>query len=110
MCRAKTIKNSVVVNEELTAEEWKRRFEKERDKNARLKGIIERYEAELAKWRAGQSTVILITSTFVIQYLLSLSRYLYLCNIITVKYCFWSLFFIFCVYCYFSTAVCHYSK
>jgi len=55
MCRAKTIKNSVVVNEELTAEEWKRRFEKERDKNARLKGIIERYEAELAKWRAGQS-------------------------------------------------------
>ena len=53
-CRAKTIKNSVVVNEELTAEEWKRRFEKERDKNARLKGIIERYEAELAKWRAGR--------------------------------------------------------
>jgi len=53
-CRAKTIKNSVVVNEELTAEEWKRRFEKEREKNGRLKGIIERYEAELAKWRAGQ--------------------------------------------------------
>jgi len=53
LCRAKTIKNSVVVNEELTAEEWKRRFEKERDKNARLKGIIERYEAELSKWRAG---------------------------------------------------------
>jgi len=42
------------VNEELTAEEWKRRFEKERDKNTRLKGVIERYEAELAKWRAGQ--------------------------------------------------------
>jgi len=48
----------VVVNEELTAEEWKRRFEKERDKNARLKGIIERYEAELAKWRAGQLSLI----------------------------------------------------
>ena len=53
MHRAKTIKNSVVVNEEMTAEEWKRRFEKERDKNARLKGIIERYETELAKWHAG---------------------------------------------------------
>ena len=53
VCRAKTIKNSVVVNEELTADEWKRRYEKERDKNARLKGVIERCEAELAKWRAG---------------------------------------------------------
>ena len=51
--RAKTIKNSVMVNEELTAEEWKQRFEKERDKNARLKGIIEKYEEELLKWRAG---------------------------------------------------------
>lgn len=59
ICRAKTIKNSVVVNEELTAEEWKRRFEKERDKNTRLKGIIERYEAELAKWRAGQCSLLL---------------------------------------------------
>jgi len=49
----------VVVNEELTAEEWKRRFEKERDKNTRLKGIIERYEAELAKWRAGQCSLLL---------------------------------------------------
>lgn len=55
--RAKTIKNSVIVNEELTAEEWKRRYEKERDKNARLKGMIERCEAELAKWRAGQSAL-----------------------------------------------------
>lgn len=53
--RAKTIKNSVMVNEELTAEEWKRRYEKEREKNARLKGLIERYEAELAKWRRGNS-------------------------------------------------------
>ena len=52
--RAKTIKNTVMVNEELTAEEWKRRYEKERDKNARLRGLIERYEAELARWRHGQ--------------------------------------------------------
>ncbi len=51
--RAKTIKNVVVVNEELTAEEWKRRYEKERDKNARLRGLVEKYENELAKWRQG---------------------------------------------------------
>jgi hypothetical protein len=58
LCSAKTIKNSVMVNEELTAEEWKQRFEKEREKNARLKGIIEKYEAELAKWRAGKKNML----------------------------------------------------
>jgi hypothetical protein len=47
-----------MVNEELTAEEWKQRFEKEREKNARLKGIIEKYEAELAKWRAGKKNTL----------------------------------------------------
>ena len=52
--RAKTIKNTVIVNIELTAEEWKRRFEKERDKNTKLKALLERYETELTKWRAGQ--------------------------------------------------------
>lgn len=56
--RAKTIKNSVMVNEELTAEEWKRRYEKEKEKNACLTGLVERYEAELAKWRAGTDTVL----------------------------------------------------
>jgi len=52
---AKTVKNVVVVNEELTAEEWKRRWEKERDKVARLKGQLARAEAELDKWRRGES-------------------------------------------------------
>jgi kinesin family member 5 len=50
--RAKTVKNVVCVNEELTAEDWKRRYERE---NGRLKGKMEKLEAELAKWRAGET-------------------------------------------------------
>ena len=53
--RAKTIKNVVAVNEELTAEEWKKRWEKERDKNSKLKARIDKLEAELRKWRGGQT-------------------------------------------------------
>ena len=53
--RAKTVKNVVCVNEELTAEEWKRRYEKEKDKVARLKGQLSRAEAELEKWRRGET-------------------------------------------------------
>ena len=52
--RAKTIKNVVVINEELTAEEWKRRFEKEKDKNGKLRGALTKYEQELQGWRGGE--------------------------------------------------------
>ncbi|KAK0405722.1 hypothetical protein QR680_018157 [Steinernema hermaphroditum] len=41
--RAKTIKNIVVVNEELTAEEWKRRFKAEEAKVKELRQIVECY-------------------------------------------------------------------
>ncbi|GIY70247.1 kinesin heavy chain [Caerostris darwini] len=53
--RAKTIKNTVIVNEELTAEEWKRRYEKEREKALRTKAQLTRAEYELSRWRNGEN-------------------------------------------------------
>jgi len=53
--RAKTIKNVVAVNEELTAEEWKKRYEKERERGVKFKSKIEKLEEELRKWRCGQT-------------------------------------------------------
>lgn len=51
--RAKSIKNVVVVNEELTAEEWKRRYHLEREKVLRLKAQLAAAQEELTKWRRG---------------------------------------------------------
>lgn len=53
--RAKTVKNVVTVNEELTAEEWKRRYEREKEKVAKLKAQLEKMDIELNRWRAGES-------------------------------------------------------
>ena len=39
----------VAVNEELTAEEWKKRDEKERDRNVKMKARIDKLEEELRK-------------------------------------------------------------
>lgn len=45
----------VTVNEELTAEEWKRRYEREKEKVTRLRGKLERAEEELERWRKGET-------------------------------------------------------
>ncbi|XP_061568963.1 kinesin-1 heavy chain-like [Cololabis saira] len=52
--RAKTIKNTVILNVELTAEQWKSKWEKEKEKNKTLKTTVTWLENELNRWRSGE--------------------------------------------------------
>jgi len=49
--RAKTIKNSVQANVELTADQWRKKYEKERDRAKQFANMVAHLEKELTRWR-----------------------------------------------------------
>ncbi|XP_017336811.1 kinesin heavy chain isoform X2 [Ictalurus punctatus] len=51
--RAKSIRNTVCVNLELTAEEWKKKYYKEKQKGVNMKELVDKLQTELNQWKTG---------------------------------------------------------
>ncbi|KAA0184689.1 Kinesin heavy chain [Fasciolopsis buskii] len=52
--RAKTIKNQVTPNAQLTAEEWRRLYERESDRTKQLFSALTGLDGEVKRWRGGE--------------------------------------------------------
>lgn len=52
--RAKSIRNTVCVNLELTAEEWKKKYYKEKQKGVNMKELVDKLQTELNQWKTGE--------------------------------------------------------